>query len=44
MAAMRNLLYIPFQFEDGGTRVIHYSPEEYTPRGLKDKELRREDR
>ena len=32
-AAMHDLLYIPFQFEDGGTRVIHYSPEEYTPRG-----------
>lgn len=40
-AAMHDLLYIPFQFEDGGTRVIHYSPEEYTPIGLKDKELRR---
>lgn len=22
-------MYIPFKFEDGGTRVIHYSPEEY---------------
>ena len=27
--AMKELMYIPFQFEDGGTRVIHYSPEEY---------------
>lgn len=27
--AMSDLLYIPFEFEDGGTRVIHYSPEEY---------------
>lgn len=27
--AMKDLMYIPFQFEDGGTRVIHYSPEEY---------------
>ena len=27
--AMRDLMYIPFRFEDGGTRVIHYSPEEY---------------
>ena len=26
---MENLMYIPFKFEDGGTRVIHYSPEEY---------------
>lgn len=31
-AAMHDLLYIPFQFEDSGTRVIHYSPEEYVPR------------
>ena len=30
--AMRDLLYIPFKFEDGGTRVIHYTPEDYTPR------------
>lgn len=29
MVAMQDFLYIPFQFEDGGTRVIHYSPEEY---------------
>lgn len=27
--AMKDLLYIPFKFEDGGTRVIHYSPEDY---------------
>ena len=26
---MKDLMYIPFKFEDGGTRVIHYSPEEY---------------
>lgn len=29
--AMEDLLYIPFEFEDGGTRVIHYSPETYEP-------------
>ncbi len=29
--AMKELLYIPFEFEDGGTRVIHYSPEDYEP-------------
>ena len=29
--AMDDLLYIPFEFEDGGTRVIHYSPETYEP-------------
>lgn len=30
--AMKELLHIPFQFEDGGTRVIHYSPEMFEPR------------
>lgn len=29
--AMKDLLYIPFKFEDGGTRVIHYTPENYEP-------------
>lgn len=28
--AMNGLLHIPFRFEEGGTRVIHYSPEAYT--------------
>lgn len=32
MEAMKDLLYIPFQFEDGGTQVIHYTPESYAPR------------
>lgn len=26
---MKDLMYIPFEFEDGGTRVIHYSPETF---------------
>ncbi len=30
--AMKDLMYIPFQFEDGGTRIIHYTPESYVPR------------
>ena len=30
--AMQDLLYIPFKFEDGGTRVIHYTPEDYIPK------------
>lgn len=30
--AMKDLLYVPFRFEDGGTQVIHYTPESYTPR------------
>ena len=32
MEAMSDLLYIPFRFEEGGTRVIHYTPESYIPR------------
>ena len=27
--AMKELLYIPFQFEDSGTKVLYYQPEEY---------------
>lgn len=30
--ALKDLLYVPFHFEDGGTRVIYYQPEEYTPK------------
>jgi D-glycero-alpha-D-manno-heptose-7-phosphate kinase len=26
---MKDLLYIPFEFENGGTRVIHYMPEDF---------------
>jgi D-glycero-alpha-D-manno-heptose-7-phosphate kinase len=29
--AMNDLLYIPFEFENGGTRIIHYTPETYMP-------------
>lgn len=25
--AMQDMMYIPFEFENGGTRVIHYTPE-----------------
>ncbi len=31
MTAMKDLLYVPFRFEDGGTQVIHYTPESYEP-------------
>lgn len=31
--AMKDLMYIPFKFEDGGTRVIHYSPETFELKG-----------
>ena len=29
---LEKLLYVPFEFETGGTRVIHYTPEGYEPR------------
>ena len=35
MEAMKDLLYVPFEFENGGTRVIYYSPESYTPMEVK---------
>ena len=34
-AAMKDLMYIPFKFEDGGTQVIYYGPEEYEVKGEK---------
>ena len=33
LTAMSDLMYVPFEFENGGTRVIHYTPEIYIPRG-----------
>lgn len=30
--AMSDLMYIPFRFEEGGSRVIHYSSETYEPK------------
>lgn len=32
MNVMKDLLYVPFRFEDSGTRVIHYTPEAYVSR------------
>lgn len=29
--AMSDLMYIPFEFENSGTRIIHYTPEQYEP-------------
>ena len=29
--AMKDLMYIPFEFENSGTKVIHYTPEVYEP-------------
>lgn len=31
MESMKDLLHVPFKFENSGTRVIHYSPEAYEP-------------
>ncbi len=30
--AMKDLLHIPFEFENAGTQVIHYTPETYVPK------------
>ena len=32
LGVMKDLMHIPFEFEEGGTRVIHYTPEAYEPR------------
>ncbi len=31
MEAMKDLMHVPFRFENGGTRVIYYAPETYIP-------------
>ncbi len=31
--ALNNLLYVPFEFENSGTQVIYYSPEQYDVEG-----------
>lgn len=30
--SLKDLLYVPFEFETSGTRVIHFAPETYEPR------------
>ena len=32
ISAMEGLIHVPFEFEDGGTRVLYYSPEVFIPR------------
>lgn len=32
--ALENLLYVPFEFENAGTQVIHYTPEAYEPKEI----------
>ena len=34
--AMKELMYIPFQFDNEGATIIHYSPETYVPRSEDD--------
>lgn len=41
MEAMKDLLYVPFCFEDGGTQVIHYLPESYVPKNEEEGEKNR---
>ena len=31
--ALNNLLYVPFRFENSGTQVIYYSPEQFNVEG-----------
>lgn len=33
-AELSELLYIPFEFENKGTQVIHYTPESYVPKEM----------
>lgn len=37
MEAMSDLMYVPFEFENAGTRVVHFSPEDYIPVELEEK-------
>ena len=32
LEAMKGCMFIPFEFENGGSQVIHYTPEAYVPR------------
>lgn len=32
--AMKDLLFVPFHFEDGGSRVLYYAAEDYTPKEM----------
>ena len=32
MDAMKDLLFVPFHFEDGGSRVLYYAAEDYLPK------------
>lgn len=31
MKAMKELLFVPFEFENSGTKIVHYTPEAYIP-------------
>lgn len=34
---MKDLLYVPFEFENGGTRVVYYAPEVFDKSGMVEK-------
>lgn len=36
--AMKDLLYVPFKFEDDGTRIIYYAAETYEPKQQSDED------
>ena len=38
MEIMKDFLYVPFEFENEGTRIIHYTPETYEPLLEEDKQ------
>lgn len=37
LAAMRDLLHVPFEFENGGTQVLYYAPEFYNVENRREK-------
>ncbi|MBD5584256.1 MAG: kinase [Clostridia bacterium] len=37
LKAMKNLLYVPFEFENSGTRVIYYTPERFNVTASREK-------
>lgn len=37
MMAMKDLLYVPFEFENGGTQVLYYAPEFYNIKNRREK-------
>lgn len=38
-AALKDLLYVPFHFEDSGTEILYYRPEDYIPEQSKKEDI-----